>query len=270
MKMIMLAALAFNSSSSPSNGSGLQPTGKWVINYAEAQCVASRPFGNKDNPLYLLIKLSPTSDVVQISLIKDGRQFNGVQRAATVKFGNFPGNEVNILEYGTAQKKSVKLLNMSPAMASQLAQSQRIEWRTDWSTKDNLVELETGPLGEVMKVMAACRDDLRKYWHIGPDNQSDIKERVKPVQPLARYFSTDDYPMQAAADREGGVSSIVLLIDEKGTIQDCMVDDTSGIATLDAMTCIVLAKRAKFEPAIGHDGKAVKDAFTQRVRWEMP
>jgi hypothetical protein len=265
MRKLMYAAFAIVFSS-PTIGAALQPTGKWIINYAEAQCVASRPFGNSGNPLYLLIKPSPTSEVVQISLVKNGGQFDGVQRAATVRFGDFPENQVNVLEYGTSQKKSIQLLNLSPEMATQLSQAQRIMWRS----RDKLVELETGPLDEVMKVMAACRDDLRKYWHIGPENQGAVKVPAKVAQPLVNYFNSDDYPMQAMVAGEGGTSSIVLLIDEKGAIQDCMVDSTSGIATLDAMTCIVLTKRAKFEPATGQDGKPVKDAYMQRVRWEMP
>lgn len=266
MNTLNLAVLALISLNNPSNDEGLRPAGKWVINYAEAQCVASRPFGGGDNPVYLLIKPSPTSDVVQISLLKNGGEFDGVQRAAKVKFGDFPESEVNVLEYGTSQKKAIKLLNLPPELAAQLAQSQKIKWRT----ANNEIELQTGPLGEVMKVMAACRDDLRKYWHIGPDSENQIKDRVKPVKPLIRYFSSDDYPSQAVVDVASGTSSIVMLIDEKGTIQDCMVDGTSGIATLDAMTCIVLTKRAKFVPAIGRDGKPVRDAYMQRVRWEMP
>jgi protein TonB len=122
----------------------------------------------------------------------------------------------------------------------------------------------------LMKTLANCRDSLRKYYHIDQALQDQLKSRARTVAPLVSIFSTDDYPAQAVFNRDSGLSSIVLLVDENGKLADCMVDQTSGVASLDAMSCQIIRQRAKFVPAIVPDGKPAKDAMTTRIRWERP
>ena len=33
-----------------------QPTGKWIVNFADAQCVATRNYGSNSDPIYLVLK----------------------------------------------------------------------------------------------------------------------------------------------------------------------------------------------------------------------
>ena len=49
------------------------PTGKWVIDYAEHQCTATRAFGTAAEPLHLIIKPSPGGEVTQIALSRRGQ-----------------------------------------------------------------------------------------------------------------------------------------------------------------------------------------------------
>jgi protein TonB len=84
---------------------------------------------------------------------------------------------------------------------------------------------------------------------------------------LRKLFDSGDYPAQALSEGDSGITRIVALIDQKGGVAECMVDETSGIATLDAMTCIIVKERAKFVPAVGQDGKPARSATTTRVRW---
>jgi protein TonB len=97
-----------------------------------------------------------------------------------------------------------------------------------------------------------------------------LQKGPTPVKPLVSLFSTDDYPSDAVFKRQSGYAHVVVMVDEKGQIVDCTLIATSGIAVLDAQTCIILRKRGKFTPAIGADGKPTKGIFHQRVNWEMP
>jgi outer membrane biosynthesis protein TonB len=63
---------------------------------------------------------------------------------------------------------------------------------------------------------------------------------------------------------------MTFLIDEQGRIADCTVDQTSGVAVLDTMSCYVISRRARFTPALGADGKPVRSAHETRVRWRIP
>jgi hypothetical protein len=241
----------------------LQPTGKWVVDYADTQCTATRSFGTLDGPLHLSIKPSPTSDVVQIALLKDGKRKVGVQDSAMLKMGDRSPVEVGSLEYGL-EKTNVRLINLDGAHAAHLAQASTIEW----SSGTSRTVLRTGSLHNVMKTLADCRQDLRNHWNIDEAKQATFKSRAKAD--IRQLFSSGDYPVQAVQQSDSGTTSVVLLVDEKGAVKECMIDGTSNIPTLDAMTCIVLRQRAKFQPAVGPDGKPIRDSVASRIRWEMP
>jgi hypothetical protein len=265
MRSIIVAALVLVSSPAAPAPDILKPTGKWIVDYDESQCTAQRAYGSEEKPLHLVIKPSPTSDVIQLLLVKDGPNRDGIQTDASIGFDGLPPAKVTLLEFGV-EKKRVKMVNLPVELASRMAASRTIYW----DYKGGAAHIDTGPLADLMKVLANCRDDLREYWNITDAKRAALQEAPRPVKPLFSLFSADDYPSQAIMQRETGMTSFVLLVDEKGAIRDCMVDGTSGIATLDAMTCVVIRSKAKFEPAIGADGKPVRGSYMQRVRWMMP
>ena len=240
-------------------------TGKWVVDYAEAHCTAQRSFGRGRNPWVLVIKPSPTSDVVQLLLVSDGGPQGAVQDEARLSLGKAPPIKVNQLRY-SAKNNGVRLINLTAEHARLLGEADTVEWVGAGADK----RLALGPMKALMATLAACREDLRNHWNITPEKQQAMIKPAAPRKPLRGYFSPDDYPLQAVRSSESGLTSVVLLIDEQGAIKDCMIDGTSSIATLDAMTCIVFRERAKFDPAIGKDGTPVRSHHIQRIRWEMP
>lgn len=258
----LIASLLF-ASPAGADAAALQPTGKWVVDYADTQCTATRSFGTADKPLHFLIKPSPTSDVVQIALVSAGRPKPGTQEEVALKLGARVPVKAKMLEYG-AEKTNVQLINLNGDLAAQMAQETSFEW----SSRASQTSLNTGPLNALMKTLADCRRDLRIHWNIDEAKQATFRSRAKAS--IWKLFRAGDYPAQAFQQGEGGTTAVVLLIDEKGAVKECMVEGTSGIPTLDAMSCIVIRKRARFEPAIGVDGKPVRDSVTTRIRWEMP
>jgi TonB family protein len=139
------------------------------------------------------------------------------------------------------------------------------------------IALDGGPLrdrfalpsiGKVLDGLERCNADLRKYWNVG-DAGAKLSRYAQPKRPLRDYFSSSDYPAQAMQQMEEGSSTIMMMIDEGGGLKDCMVEQTSGIATLDAMTCAILRDRAKFEPARDALGKPVRSVLTTKVNWHI-
>ena len=263
-RFAFLAALGFLLPSAAVNAERLQPNDKWVINFADNRCEAIRSFGPQADSTILMIKPSPTSGVIQIALIKDGKKSRAVQEEASLAFGGGSRIKLKQLRYGTATK-NVRLINLDPETAAKLGASDGVTWAAAGMAR----ELMLGEMSSVMKVLGDCRADLRKYWNIEPDLRLALREEPSTLQPLIRAFSTGDYPDQAFRNNQGGLTSVVLLIDEKGKLADCMVDETSGVAVLDAMACLVIEDRVKFRPAIGPDGKPARAVMTQRIRWEM-
>jgi TonB family protein len=122
-------------------------------------------------------------------------------------------------------------------------------------------------MNAVSRTLDRCVLDLRQVWHVG-EHAAKLKQAAVNLQPLQKLFSSDDYPSVALHNDGTGTVQAMLLISEAGRIASCMVTETSGHASLDAQTCIILSRRARFNPAIGPDGKPAKSATTARIRWK--
>jgi hypothetical protein len=248
------------------------PTGRWVVDYADEQCIAKRQFGTTDKPLVLIIKPSPTSDVVQLNLVKNGSGDAAYEYDARLSIGGAGPIRVRQLNFGTNDKASkrkyfISQINLSGEQATTLSSAERIGW---YATAGAHVTLETGKLDALMRALATCRENLREYWNIGTANEQALKTPVEIIKPINSLFSTQDYPAQSVRQGDGGTSTVIVLIDETGRTRDCMLEATSGIASIDGMTCAVIRERGRFKPAIGAEGKPVRSYVKSRVRWELP
>ncbi len=97
--------------------------------------------------------------------------------------------------------------------------------------------------------------------------------RVEPARArsnLASYFSDADYPAGAQRNEEQGTTSVRLSIGTDGRVTDCSVTGSSGSSTLDAATCNILRRRARFTPARDSSGNPTTDTTTTRIRWVLP
>jgi hypothetical protein len=261
LRLLIALGLVLLPSPSTARSKGMAGVGKWSIDFAEHQCVASRLFGTADDRLILGIKPSPSSDVVQISLIRGGSNSGGVQNDAQIAFDAGPPIAVKELAFGV-EKKRVRMIHLNAEQAARLAGAKSM----DWSLHGTGRRLEIGSMAEVMKLLGDCKKDLRDYWNA----EATFKQNPKPLKELIKYFVSTDYPEQAWSHGETGATSVVMLVDEKGKLADCMINETSGFATIDAMTCLVIRQRVSFAPAIGADDKPAKSVSTATIKWQLP
>jgi protein TonB len=86
-----------------------------------------------------------------------------------------------------------------------------------------------------------------------------------------RYiFSDDDYPADAQRAGEEGTVQAKLDIDPSGRVVRCTVIRSSGHTSLDAGTCRILIRRARFVPAKDRNGEATADTYvTPPVTWRL-
>lgn len=163
------------------------------------------------------------------------------------------------------ERKQVRMINLTKAEIGQLASTSELRWNAanvDYS-------LPLGPMGNLIKLMEECRAGLRDYWNGTPEKLADLKQGPTLNKPVIRLFNSNDYPSQAIFADLSGATQVVGLVNEKGELVDCTIVETSGVAVLDAQTCIIVRQRGKFSPAIGADGKPAKGVFVQRISWEM-
>jgi len=259
----LLAAMFLAAWPPPSNPV-LAPLGKWQVDYDVEQCAASRQFGDARDPVTFMIKPSPTSDVVQLLLLMKGFESSARQLDAVVTLGDAPPVKVSQLNYGLQVR--TRLINLAADEASPLSRANKVVWQGRGAD----VELETGSLQRVMTTLEDCRKKLRDFWNISPERAQMVKQGPAPAKPIVTLFTSGHYPAQALRAGDSGTTSVMTLVDENGLVRECMIDQTSGYATLDAQTCIVIRNHARFQPALDHHGKPVRSYYGQRVRWEMP
>ena len=259
-----MLALAFGPIvSNPASAAVSAPTGKWVVDYEDQACVATRQYGTETKPLFLALKPSPMGDVMQLSVIRKGSSDGlGVEEFGHVSFDQRPDVPVSMLSFGSRGGLHSTRINLSGEDFAAMRSAGQLH--IHGSFLDETLVLEQLP--ELMKQIDACVLDLQTAWNMGTNAKSKIKTRAKGS--LVGLFSSADYPEQSLRNMEHGSVAVVLLINELGKVADCVVTATSGVAALDSQACAIIAERAKFLPAIGFDDKPTRDSFFQRVSWQ--
>jgi outer membrane biosynthesis protein TonB len=125
-------------------------------------------------------------------------------------------------------------------------------------------------MAAVLKALDACNQDLREHWNVTEATAAKITKEASPLKPLGSYVSNGDYPTQASRENASGKTGFIMMIGETGKIEDCMVEETSGIASLDAMACGIFLERAKFTPALDAAGKPIRSVCMTSVTWILP
>lgn len=243
----------------------LEPVGKWTVDFGDDRCVAFRTFRSTSHPVYLMLKPSPIGDVLQLQIAEKGINRPGSQDEVRITLGSGEPTRMLQLQYGV-DGKQVRMINLSKEQTGELAGSTALKW----SERGKEYQLALGPMTKLIETVEKCRGMLADHWNATLTKQMALQKAPTPEQPLISAFSTDDYPLDAVRKGHSGFAHVVLMVDEKGQVVDCTLNATSGIAVLDAQTCIILRKRGKFAPAIGADGKPTRGIFHQRVNWEMP
>lgn len=259
---ILLAAVAFGSIGA---AEPRKPTARWVVNYDDAQCVATRNYGTEDKPLILAFKPSATGSVVRVMMIRKGPALDAEQRSASLRFDDQPPIAVSALTYGdTKTGQFVATANLPMQTVAANRRMTTLGFRG--ATFDERLAVP-GFVG-ITAFFDDCLANLRQVWNVGP-HADRLKRPPRPRQPLRQLFSRGTFPTLALQAGNTGTVAISLMIDEAGKVRDCLVEESSGFATLDATSCFVIASRAQFEPAVGTDGKPAKSAYFQRIHWQI-
>lgn len=94
--------------------------------------------------------------------------------------------------------------------------------------------------------------------------------KLKPRTNPASWVTNDDYPASALRAEEQGRTGFRLDIDASGRVTACDVTASSGSSTLDAATCRLLTRRAKFVSGTDAEGNAVGGSYANSFNWRIP
>lgn len=266
IRALSAATALLASSTAQSVDAPIQPTGKWIVHFDDAQCLAERDYGSQQRPLYLALKQPALGDVIQLDFIESGYAGTPTQLDAQVQLDGLGPLKTTVLRYKPPKESfRIHMMNLP------LKQFETARTAKNLSIKvtgfDQQFALDR--LGPLLDVMEQCVADLRNVWNVKSSGEEKGRVRDDAKGNLRRLFSADDYPMESLMNGDSGVVLVALLVNEKGRVADCSIVQTSGVAMLDAQSCAILKERAKFVPAVGRDGKPAKDAFIQRINWKV-
>jgi TonB family protein len=130
------------------------------------------------------------------------------------------------------------------------------------------LHLEFGSLAKPMTLLRHCTETLVKSWGFDPEQQASGQRRAKPVTAPQKWLNPNDYPSRALSGGHNGVVQFRLDVDEQGKITGCYVLARTSPDDFADVTCRMVSKRGRFEPALDKDGKPMRTYYVQKVSWK--
>lgn len=91
--------------------------------------------------------------------------------------------------------------------------------------------------------------------------------REIPLRRIRGEIRDSDYPDHLREARITGVVGLRFVVGVRGRVTACAVTRSSGVPELDELTCRLIAKRFRYRPTIGADGRPVADVVTGEQGW---
>lgn len=244
----------------------VEPSGKWVVDWDTKGCTAQRSFSDGGKPLTFVIKASARSGSYQIYLHRPGGFRMAEEHKREVRFGDAAPDQLEWLDYGVG-KASLRMTTLTPEQARRFTQSTQITVNAGNGAKTYVL----GPVADVAASLENCRADLISFWGGAAAGAQGASAAAagRPTSNLRSLFSSSDYPRDALASGASGIVELTLLIDEKGRVADCVVEQTSGFALLDAQSCAVIKEQGRFKPALTPEGTPTRAIASQRINWRL-
>jgi len=91
-----------------------------------------------------------------------------------------------------------------------------------------------------------------------------------PKNNPARWVIDSDYRPSWLRQGLSGSARFTLATDATGKVTGCTITRSTGHAALDAATCELVTKRARFDAARDGSGKPVAGSFSGAINWTIP
>lgn len=272
---LLVAAVGLAINPAPSTAAPLQPTGKWVMDYTPTTCEAKRQFGD----VAMAIAPGPLGQSTRLLIELPGKAFRARQFPARVDPNDGRGSaKATALLYPAKKEGMRRLFAVLPnTLVERAMTSGSINIWIGSAPETGRVQansaranLALGPTTALRKALDTCMADLRKTWGM-VDGKLPVPAKASQAQGDVRgIFRYTDYPEDALAANQSGTARYLLMIGRDGSVMDCVVSESSGVASLDVMGCQVIRERARFKPAIDANGKPALDTYmTPPISWKL-
>ena len=259
--LIASAALGF---ATPVRAAPLPPTGPWVVDYGNDQCLLDRNYGTEAKPLILAIRRVPMDPDASVGVFSRGGPENPIVGAATVGFGGAAPIKAAFRAYSVPGKDLRSLMTYvanGATLVASAAQSGAISVRASGEIENSF---QVPALAEGLRALDACLLDLGQSWGMPADQQKRVKILARPLR--QDYLQPEDYAGELNRNSNSR-PQVRLWVDENGKPLDCVPLKATASDEFANRTCRLLLQRASFSPALDADGTPVKSLLVYTVDW---
>lgn len=258
----------------PLQAAPLAPTSPWNLNYTATSCDAKRRFGD----IAIVISPAPLGETYRLMMEFPGNARLARQHPAKLTFaGDAQGERLTALIFPLSKKGQRGLYAVLPsATAERILETGELDLRIGIEPATKTIsftmahiELALGKSAGLRKALATCLADLQRHWGMADGKLPEPAPGGQPSGNLTGLFRSEDYPADAFLAGQGGQTNFLIMVGTDGRVMDCIVRQSSGVASLDAMGCQVIRQRARYQPAKDAAGKPIVGTLVQSVKWVL-
>ncbi|MDE2436218.1 MAG: energy transducer TonB [Sphingomonadales bacterium] len=262
----------------------LAKVGNWEMRYDEDGCNLMGSFGvGRENVLLVISRTAP-SDWFEMKLFGESFRESNFTKPLTVAFGNKPPIKRVALagKSATADRLPVLIVTQLRLDGADVAETKPDSHPISHITpqQENAAtsitvsidggmryRLETGSFGPLMAAIRTCTDNLVRHWGYDPQIEASLVNKPIPSTSPGTWLTLTDYPRTALAHGTNGYVNFRLDVDDHGAVTGCHILFRTSPDEFSDLSCALLRKRARFEPARDAENKPVRSFFTNSVRW---
>ncbi|MFD2987422.1 energy transducer TonB [Sphingopyxis terrae] len=292
----MLSLLtAPNAGAKPKEPLHLQPSSKWLLNYADDSCRLARQFGEGDDKVMLVMDRFEPGDGMRMSFFGKPARTSRMDGDAKIRFGPdqaeqeigfYPGrgdgktpalvlrSEVRIAPRSEAENAAYDAARNAGDFGFRWSMVTPVEeaavtWIEVGSPVSRPFVLETGSMGNAFAALSKCTDELLDHWGIDVARHATMTRPVTPISDPGQWIRSGDYPQEMLWQGQRALVQFRLNVDASGKPTACHIQQTTRAKEFDDAVCKSIMRRAEFKPALDADGKPMASYWLSSVNFHM-
>jgi TonB family protein len=236
--------------------------GKWTMDYQQDLCLLTRPYtanGAKVTLGFRQVPGDPETEVIILSadspdatLRRGGVLLRPDPATTMLSIGvslRIPGGRQRLLRFMAGHDQILGLGSQARLTIEELGEG-AMTFPLDRADK-------------ALRALATCEIDQIRSWGV------DLAQMATPAQPIGDVATWFAFPLEPAMKNHDGNTTVRWTIDPTGAVTACTVIRSSGNPVLDKAACTQVVKHAKYQPAMGRDGKPMASIETRNLIWAL-
>lgn len=245
-----------------------QPAQHWTVDRSDNACLLTREYGTPDATAAIGFNAQPLGQSVQVILLTPGSaaasRFDHALLVLEPSGRSFDGL---LVSYALKEREqTLGTLSVDADIAEELRATSHVAVERKGAPR---LRFAVPGIGKAFAALRTCQDDLLRGWGVDPGERDRVRTEAHGANPAA-WVRSADYPAAALRAHVQGVSSILWAVGLDGRVAACRVVKSSGTAALDQAACSTIARRGRYTPALGLDGKPMVTHFMRNVVWRLP